>query len=157
LELSKLFEIFLTAALTIIGGVIIFVTGQLILRFIVEPIQDLNRLRGEIAYSLIFYSNVYMNVPPPYTDLSEDNKSRDEVQKIFRQLASQLCPKINIIPWSTAWGMLQIVPKFQNVTLATTELIGLSNSIHAVNVDFNRIRREKIETLLNIKIVKKNK
>lgn len=143
----------MTIVLTIIGGVVIFVVGQLVLKFVIEPIQDLNRLRGEIVYSLMFYSNVYMNAPPSYTDLREDNQTRDKVQNIFRQLASQLCPKASMIPWFGIWYRLKIVPEFENIKLAKTELIGLSNSIHDVNVELNKIRREKIQELLNVKIV----
>lgn len=150
--MEELFKIFQTPGLTILGGVIIFVIGQIILRFIIEPILELNRIRGEIAYSLIFYANVYRNARPEYTDLREDTKMRDDVQKIFREQASRLCPKASIIPWFKIWELLKIVPKFQNVTAAAEELIGLSNSIHDVKMEFNGIRREKIANLLDLKI-----
>jgi hypothetical protein len=150
LEQLELFKIFLTSSLTIIGGVTIFVIGQIILRFIIEPILELNKLRGEIAFSLIFYANVYIN-PPANLVFPEDRKLLDNIQEVLRKLASQLCPRASVIPLFKIWELLKIVPNFDNFAAATTELIGLSNSIHEPNVDFNKIRREKIKKLLNIK------
>lgn len=149
MEIAK---IFLTSGLTIIGGVSIFVTGQIIVRFIIDPIHELNKLKGSIAYSLIFYSDIYMNPPPAFTVLGDEIKKRDEVQKVFREQASQLCPKASIIPWYKIWELLRIIPKSQNVISAASELIGLSNSIHRVDIDSNNMRRKKIAKLLNIKI-----
>ena len=36
------------AALTIILGVFVFVTGQILLRFVVEPVQEQRKTLGEI-------------------------------------------------------------------------------------------------------------
>ena len=83
MEKLELFKIFLTSGLTITGGVLIFVLGQMILKFVIEPIHEFNKLKGEIAYSLVFYANVYMNVPLSYTDLSEDRQDRDKAQQVF--------------------------------------------------------------------------
>jgi len=152
LEKLDLYIILFTPIATIIGGIIIFVTGQIILKFVIDPILELNRLRGEIAHSLIYYANIYSNTSPIYTDLTEDARFRNEVQENFRKLGSQLCPKASIIPWFNIWELLRIVPKFQDVMEATSQLIGLSNSVHDVNVNFNRSRREKIQTLLKIKV-----
>jgi len=153
LEKLELFKIFLTSGLTITGGVLIFVLGQMILKFVIEPIHEFNKLKGEIAYSLVFYANVYMNVPLSYTDLSEDRQDRDKAQQVFRGLASQLCPRARIIPWLKIWESLKFVPKYKNIIEATKDLIGLSNSIHEVTTNVNRMRRERIEAHLNIQAI----
>jgi hypothetical protein len=157
LEKYELYRIFLTSGLTILGGVLIFVVSQIVLKFVLEPIYDLNKLRGEIAYSLMFYANVYMDSFPSLagfitTNFGEDIKVRDNVQKIFREQASLLCPKASVIPWFKMWELLKIVPRYRDIAEATTELIGLSNSIHDKGMEFNKLRRDKIRKLLNIKI-----
>lgn len=43
-------KLVLTASVTIIGGVIVFVMGQIVSKFFIDPIQDLKKLLGEIRY-----------------------------------------------------------------------------------------------------------
>ena len=38
----------------IIGGVIIFTTGHIVLEFFIEPIRELDKVRGKICDTLIF-------------------------------------------------------------------------------------------------------
>jgi len=39
-------------------GVAIFVLGQVLLRFLVEPIQEQRRIIGEIASALVYLANI---------------------------------------------------------------------------------------------------
>ncbi|MFN6188908.1 MAG: hypothetical protein ACK460_22975, partial [Microcystis sp.] len=59
--MSELFKIILTSSLTVIGGIIVLVVGQIITKFFIEPIHEQAKAIGEIAYSLTMYSNVYGN------------------------------------------------------------------------------------------------
>jgi len=47
-------EIILTSVFTIMGGVIVFCASQIVLKFFIEPIQELDMCRGEISDILIF-------------------------------------------------------------------------------------------------------
>ena len=146
-----MFKVFLTSGVTIISGVLIFIIGQVLLKLIIEPIHELNQVRGDIADSLIYYANIYMNLPLAFTDLSEAKK-RDEAQKTFREESSRLCSKAHFISKFKIWELLGIVPKLQNMMDAAEELIRLSNSIHGGEANFNNISREKISSLLDIKL-----
>jgi hypothetical protein len=46
--LSDLTKIFLTSALTIIGGITIYVAGQIIARFFIDPLHESGSKAGEI-------------------------------------------------------------------------------------------------------------
>lgn len=48
----------LTAALTALFGVLVFVLGQAAQRFVVEPIQDQRKVIGEVAFALLMFANV---------------------------------------------------------------------------------------------------
>ena len=51
--MSEMLEAVITAGLTIISGVVVWV--------FIEPVHELFKLRGEVADSLVFYADVYSN------------------------------------------------------------------------------------------------
>jgi hypothetical protein len=59
-----------------------------------------------------------------------------------------------VIKWYRLWAFLHFVPKRNDVISASTELIGLSNSVHSKNVDPQVIheRKDKIAKALGFKI-----
>ncbi len=59
---------YLTASITILGGFIVFVLGQIVVKFFIEPIHEQSKTIGEIAYSLIFYANLYSNPGNSFPD-----------------------------------------------------------------------------------------
>jgi hypothetical protein len=50
--------------LTILGGITIFVGGQILIKFIIEPFYEQSKLIGEIANSLIYYANAGAGLEP---------------------------------------------------------------------------------------------
>jgi hypothetical protein len=143
--MSELFKIILTASLTVIGGILVFVVGQIIAKFFIEPMHEQFRLIGEIANSLIFYANVYSNPGSGKPD------KMDEASKMLRQQASQLMARTHAIRWYKLWQFLRIVPKYVDVIEASRNLIGPSNSIHQGNPMVNNDMRKGIEKRLRIK------
>ena len=121
--MSQLMSIFLTSGLTIFGGVVVLILGEVVKGAFILPIQDLARLRGKINYALIFYANVISN---PGLGSPEHLQ---EVQTVLRHRASQLLSKSNAIPWYGVWHRLGFLPKRGNIERASMLLIGLSNSI----------------------------
>src|SRR5687768_13838110 len=114
--MSEELKIILTSSFTILGGIIIFVVGQVVAKFIIEPLYEQSKLIGEIANSLIYYANAGAGVEPHYlqqiqnvgkqNDLDETTKEllleryreliknewsrSDEARTFLRQQASQL-------------------------------------------------------------------
>ena len=52
--MGDLEKILLTSASTILGGVIVFVIGQLVSKFLIEPIHELRKAVGEVQFYLAY-------------------------------------------------------------------------------------------------------
>lgn len=132
---------FLTAGLTIVGGVIIYVAGELLNQFMIKPLVDLKEEIGRIASSLVYYAYVY-------TSGGAIGRERQlEASHELRLRASELRAKMNNTP--------EILLKMnclskENLKKASEELIGLSNSLFSEKPLENQKRRDKIGLLLNI-------
>lgn len=172
--MSELFKIILTSSLTILGGILVFVIGQVVVKFILEPLHEQAKLIGEIANSLIFFANVGPGLVSLYLkrlqDISKQNdldeparklftegyqdlikrewSSSEEATTILRQQASQLMGTTHAIPVYWLWALLGVVPKREDVIVASQELIGLSNEEHK-----STARAREIAKRLRIRIV----
>jgi len=169
-------NIFVTSGLTILGGIIIFVGGQILTKFIIEPFYEQSKLIGEIANSLIYYANVGAGVEPHYFQqlqnlskqdnlevtarklmveryedlIRNESKQLGEATIVLRQQASQLMGRTNAIPFYGLWVVLSFgfLPTRKYVIEASQELIGLSND-PSKSTD----RARKIAKYLRIKII----
>lgn len=153
--MSETLKIFLTALTTIIGGVLVYVSGQILSKFFIEPIHEQRRIIGEIADALIYYANIYMN---PGSGSQEKMVSASEK---LRQLATLLQSKTHLIPHYSFFEKVKIVHKSSDIESASGALIGLSNSIpippdgnKREAVKDNKEFREEICKLLNLRIRK---
>lgn len=118
-----------TASLTALFAVLVFVAGQFLQRFFLEPIQEQRKIIGEIAFSLLFHANVM--------DMSaRENKGLVrleepvEIVRSLRGLASRLRATLWTIPCYKLFSKLGIVPDEESVMVSTQSLVGWSNSIH---------------------------
>ena len=132
---------------TVFAGVAVFVVGQIVVKFFLEPIQEWYKLRGEIGHSLIFYANVYSN-----TQACDDSVIR-EANGTFRRLSCELFAKVSTIPLYSLWSFLHLLPTRSNIEKAGGYLIGLSNGCldkSEYGTDRNDQRRRKLEALLEL-------
>ncbi len=96
--MTKLPEIILTSTFAVFGGVVVFVLGQVAVKFFIEPIQEVWRAIGEIADSLIFYADLHAN-PGPFAC-----EKRMVASESFRRQASQLKGKTSVVAWDRFWA-----------------------------------------------------
>lgn len=118
----------ITAVLTILGGVIVYVSGQIVSKFFIEPYQEYRKTVGEIAHALVYYANVSANIK---------NELQDEASTAFRDKAALLRARAYEIPFYK-WFALTLrkrIPPFDSVIIASNALIGLSNSVHGNDYD----------------------
>ena len=144
--MTELYKIVLTSCLTIFGGVFVFTIGQLISKFLIEPIHEQSKCIGEIADALIFYANLYAS---PGTDMPE---KRHEASKSLRQYGSLIISKTHMIKFYSLLEKLGLVRKQKDILEASQELIRLSNSIYSGKYVFNITSRQKIMKALNIRL-----
>jgi hypothetical protein len=120
--MTELQKTILTSALTVGGGVIVFVAGSVLTRFFIEPLQDWRRFKGELADALAFHANVY-TYPP-----ASNEEEWKAASIALRQKASQLLGRVNAIPCYSVLSRLRLVPRWPDVWESHRCLIGLSNS-----------------------------
>jgi len=138
---------FLTAAITIFGGFVVFVLGQIVIKFFIEPIHKQSETIGDIAHYLIFYANQYSN---PGTGKHEDI---EETSRVLRKQAGELIARTHVIKIYTLFEFCKLVPKRSAIWKAHSNLIGLSNIVGSPGmsgIEADKMRNE-IEILLNIK------
>ena len=55
----------LTVFLTVLSGVLTYVVGQLVVKLVIEPVQEARRTIGQISHSLIEHAHVIANPGVP--------------------------------------------------------------------------------------------
>jgi hypothetical protein len=142
---TELQRIIVTALTTVAGGVTVLVVGQLVGRFLIEPIYEQRKLRGKIADTLIYYAHIYAD--------SFDRPSDDvrEASDKFRRLAAELMARTVGIPGYRWLGRLRIILPFEAITSARRGLIGLSNTLH--KADWQRKHQLASQVALALRIV----
>ena len=133
--MSEIYQIILTSALTVVGGVVVITMGQLAIKFWIEPLHELRGLIGEIDFSLTYFAPQYSSpiVMPGSSDLSREQ--HDQARAMFRGHAGQLRAKSRRVLAYGLSGKLGLVPPRAKVFKASENLIGLSNSVFAPNTE----------------------
>ncbi len=144
--MTELERVVLTSAITVAGGVIVLVIGQLTLRFFIEPIHDQAKAIGEIVYVLMFYADLYAN-PGAVTAPESQRVAADALRKT----ASQLMAASHRIRAYGLWAWLRFAPPFRGVLEATRDLIFLSNSVFHGDPAENQAARMNIARSLRLR------
>jgi len=146
--MSEIFKILLTSSITVLTGVTIFIGGQIVIKFIIEPIQALRKTLKDIQYAILFYQASY-STPGGKEELEE------EACKAFKTLSGELCSNAKSIPFYQCWSSIsnQFLPSMANIIKATIELRSLSNSVQAKDRSYNFNKANKICDLLNLQRV----
>lgn len=112
-----------TVFLTVFSGVITYVIGQLLLKLVIDPVQEMKKTIGQISHSLIEHANVISNPGVPSQEVM------NETSKQLRQLSSQLHAHLYLIPAYIVTAKIFNLPSKINILAASNSLIGLSNSV----------------------------
>ncbi|OMQ23706.1 hypothetical protein [Serratia oryzae] len=116
----------MTVFITVFSGVLVYVIGQIIMKLIIEPVNDLKRAISKIVYDLIFYSNKLANPMPP------GNEEMVEACKVMRQHSSTLHSATHLIPGYKHIYRIFGLPSPEGIKEATQKLIYLSNGYSGV-------------------------
>lgn len=116
-----------TFVFTIIGGIVIFISGQFILRFIIEPAHEFKKTLAGISYLILYNQAKLTNA---HTDEEVANEFSVKSAEVISKSSSILCyrsiqrifglpPKANIIEASQQlnWlshGMKESSKQFEN-------------------------------------------
>jgi hypothetical protein len=137
--------IILTTSLTIFGGVFIFVVGQVVVKFLLEPLHEQRLMIGEVADGIIYYAQYFGN---PGSDDFGGNRTKGSDE--LRKLSTRLLARSNAVPFYGFFAFIGIAPNPKDVTEAARSLMGISNSFFRGDGVRNGIEAEKVKKLLKL-------
>ena len=130
-----------TVFLTVLSGVTTYVLGQLVLKLVIDPVQELRRTIGIISHALIERANVIQNPGVPTKEVM------DETSRELRKLSSQLQSHLYLVPIYGATAWVFRLPAAEKIRAASSALIGLSNSVFQSRESLYKINSKRVETV----------
>jgi hypothetical protein len=133
-----------------LSGVIIYVIGQLLSKFMIEPLQELRKVVGEVRFNLSFHA------PTIHTPNSRSKETSEAARLALMKSSCDLVSKLHAVP---AFGVLRwlpcgVLPNRKDIENAAIHLRGLSTYVHEdgdkaySNIDNVNNRVSEIESLL---------
>lgn len=114
--MGELFKIVLTAAVTLIGGIVLLIFS----RIFVEPIQELLKIIKEIAHHTFNSHGLLTNEPNP------DQNRLNETTDRFKELSAKLRSTVNVVPWLPLFSLCRLLPPKKNILSAAECLSQIS-------------------------------
>ncbi len=151
-----------TAFLTILLGVTVYVLGQIVLKFFLDPIQAQRETTGKVIDFLIQHERryTYPGTEPKNPMIARTGASveewrhqLEETKHRARELASELVVRTHAVPLYTAFAWLGIVRPRAAICVAHGALMTLSFSLLNVRVyggTANRLLARSIREALKI-------
>jgi hypothetical protein len=129
-------------------GAFIFIVGQIVQRFLLEPMQEQRRVIGDIATAYLMYANIGHVAQNQSRGLElAYPETPEQASRNLRLYASRMHASLWTIPFYRLWSFLGFVPRRRAVRELTRELVRWSNSLHQGQPG---IPREEIAKLLNL-------
>ena len=130
-----------TVFLTVILGVITYVLGQLVLKLLIEPVQETKKLIGQIAHSLTEHANVIQNPGVPSEEVMKDTSQH------LRKLSAQLETQIYLVPMYSVTAFIFRLPSRNQILSAARSLMGLSNSVFRASDGIYKSNAKRVENI----------
>lgn len=137
----------LTFVLTILGGVLIFLIGQVALRVCFEPLQQLRSAIADVIFALYYYAPIYRN-----RAMDRPNQLNDRAEDALREKAGILFSRAQVIAFYRVFATIKLIPTYNNVEGAVRDLTFISNNIRSGDPEDNVAARDRIQQSLNISI-----
>jgi len=142
----------------ILAGVIIYVLGEIIVKIVIDPVQELKRVIAEIAFKLIYYSHVYRITSSGKAEVSEeeahksvDSEKLEQAADEYRRLASMLNAGYRLVPFYPIARLLFFLPREADIIEARNALLEMSEEIFAAPKSFVIAeKRKNIERMLKV-------
>lgn len=140
----------------IMSGIIIYVVGEIIVKIVIDPVQELKRVIADIAFKLIHYSHVFKlstsdesaaGTVEKKTDLEKLELAADE----YRKLASMLNAGYRLVPFYPLTRIIFFLPKEVEILDARNALLEMSEEIFSAPKSYViSEKRKSIERLLKV-------
>jgi hypothetical protein len=140
----------------ILAGVIIYVLGEIVVKIIIDPVQELKRVIADIAFKLIHYSHIYQISSSEDTAGEAAKKPIDQEQleqaaNEYRKLASMLNAGYRLVPFYPLARIAFFLPREADIIEARNTLLEMSEEIFAAPKSFVIAeKRKSIEKMLKV-------
>jgi len=135
------------------GGLTVFVIGQLLAKFFIEPLHELRKAVGKVRFNLAFHA------PAIHTPIARSKEASDKAREALLKSSCDLIADLHAIP---AYGFtrlfaFRVLPSRKAIEDAAVQLRGLSTYVHETGKEANSAREviqkrvERIERLLGLK------
>ena len=100
----------------ILAGVIIYVLGEIIVKIVIDPVQELKRVIAEIAFKLIHYSHIFKLASSEErsgeaAEQAIDQEKLEQAADEYRKLASMLNAGYHLVPFYAIARLLFFLPR----------------------------------------------
>ena len=151
--MEQLFQIVLTACLTLLGGGVLYVFSQFLSELIIKPYIEFRRVLSEITFRIILYLNLIVSGHP-----DDDFDQHQRISRKVRELSARLRASVTSLPIpflipSLLRG-LGLIPCEKQIQEASSLLIRISNDMLRRDKNYDRIYEDlsKIGSLLRIDV-----
>lgn len=135
------------------GGLTVFVIGQLLAKFFIEPLHELRKAVGEVRFNLAFHA------PTIHTPIGRSQETSDKAREALMKSSCDLIADLHAIPIYGVTRLLAfgVLPRRKAIEDAAVQLRGLSTYVHETgekansSLDVIQKRVERIEKLLGLK------
>lgn len=140
----------------ILAGVIIYVLGEIVVKIVIDPVQELKRVVAEIAFKLIHYSHVYKLAASDDSEAAGGEKEiapekLEQAADEYRRLASLLNAAYRLVPFYSLSRVVFFLPREADVLEARNALLEMSEEIFAAPKSFVIAeKRKSIEKMLKV-------
>lgn len=138
------------------GAIVVFVIGQILSRFFIDPISDLRKEIGSVRYNLAFYSRVI------HSPIIRTKELSGKAEEALLGNSAQLVAKIHAVPLFAVTRFLAcgVIPSRLDIEEASVQIRALSTYLHQEGekaedkLDVIASRVKKIENHLGLRSLK---
>lgn len=130
-----------TVFITVLSGVLTFVIGQVLVKLVLDPVQELRKTIGQISHTLIERANVIANPGVPTQEVM------DETSDSLRKLSSQLHAHLFLVPLYEKTAAIFQLPSKKALLEASDRLIGLANGVYRADETIYEVNAKRVESV----------
>jgi hypothetical protein len=127
--MTELEKIFLTAAVTL--G--LYVIGQLLSKFFIEPAHELKKTIGKVRFTLAFHA------PAIHTPIARNDERTQKAYEALMKSSCDLLANVDAVPFYSCLSRLSLgfLPPELAIVDAARQLRGLSTHVHETDSKAN--------------------
>ena len=139
----------------IAAGIFIYVLGQIVVKIVIDPVQELKRVIADVAFKLIYYSDVFKitgsadSAAVPAKEI--EPQKLEQVAGEYRKLASMLNAAFHLVPFYAVSRLVFFLPRETEILNARNALLEIAEEIFAAPKSFVIAeKRKQIERMLKV-------